>query len=273
MKYILTIILILIYNSNSYSQNISCEDVEILKSYFEEAINEKSIEPFKTIPKELAFKIFNDKRDTENVVNYYAMYLIPPKKPNVAIIGLMLPQGGYTSITYMLFISEKCNIEKMESICYTHTSIDGGRDCGLKMINDSLLELEVTEFEFNDNEEEIILGSKFSYYIINNQGFSKINCHIPSVGRLYPQISIRILSIDELEDMNNTSLDIMRNEIFADYGYIFKTIKWKKYFRDKDWYIQRYEDVNDKLTIIEKINIKNILQVSSDRARLASPSS
>lgn len=55
-------------------------------------------------------------------------------------------------------------------------------------------------------------------------------------------------------------LDVMRNEIFAEYGYIFKSKKWQKYFSALPWYKPRYENVDDQLTEIDKANIKVILK-------------
>ena len=62
--------------------------------------------------------------------------------------------------------------------------------------------------------------------------------------------------------MNKNDLDSMRNEIFATHGYIFKSEKWKDYFGKQSWYTPLHDDVSDKLTLIEKINIENILKVA-----------
>ncbi|MEL7147748.1 MAG: YARHG domain-containing protein, partial [Bacteroidota bacterium] len=56
-------------------------------------------------------------------------------------------------------------------------------------------------------------------------------------------------------------LDIMRNEIFAEYGYKFKTEKWQKYFSKQSWYQPKYDDVNDLLTDIDKANVQFILEM------------
>ena len=53
----------------------------------------------------------------------------------------------------------------------------------------------------------------------------------------------------------------MRNEIFADYGYRFKSDEWLSYFATKDWYKPRYDDVTHLLTDIDKANIKVILNM------------
>ncbi len=56
-------------------------------------------------------------------------------------------------------------------------------------------------------------------------------------------------------------LDIMRNEIFAEYGYKFKSEKWQKYFAGKVWYFPKHDNVDKFLTDLEKENIKTILKL------------
>ena len=57
---------------------------------------------------------------------------------------------------------------------------------------------------------------------------------------------------------SKSELKIMRNEIFARHGYNFKTEEMKNYFSRQAWYRPLYDNVNDKLTDIEKLNIKLI---------------
>jgi len=59
-------------------------------------------------------------------------------------------------------------------------------------------------------------------------------------------------------------LDIMRNEIFASYGYRFKGEKWQDYFGKKKWYRPRFDNVDDQLTEIDRHNIDLLLQVKAD---------
>ncbi len=54
-------------------------------------------------------------------------------------------------------------------------------------------------------------------------------------------------------------LRLMRNEIFARYGYIFKSDDLKEYFSKKIWYAPEHETVDHLLTEIDKGNIKRIL--------------
>lgn len=56
-------------------------------------------------------------------------------------------------------------------------------------------------------------------------------------------------------------LDLMRNEIFAEYGYRFKTEKWQKIFGKSSWYKAKHDNVDDQLTEIDKHNIRIILKM------------
>jgi hypothetical protein len=80
------------------------------------------------------------------------------------------------------------------------------------------------------------------------------------IAGLYPQASARLLTHDDLVSMSKRELKIMRNEIFARHGYIFKTTETQKYFNSQPWYQPKYHDVSHLLTPIEQKNIKLIKQ-------------
>lgn len=77
----------------------------------------------------------------------------------------------------------------------------------------------------------------------------------------YPQVSRRYLTADELSVLDKEHLLIMRNEVFARYGFIFKEGgKMEKFFSQKDWYEAEHKDVTDFLTQLELLNIELIRQ-------------
>lgn len=81
----------------------------------------------------------------------------------------------------------------------------------------------------------------------------------------YPQASRRELSLGELREMSAKELKIMRNEIFARYGYIFiPGGTMDTYFRQQDWYRAEHKNVDAFLTEPEKQNIKLIQQVEAE---------
>ncbi len=76
--------------------------------------------------------------------------------------------------------------------------------------------------------------------------------------RRFPQASERLLSPEDLLGLSKSDLKIMRNEIYARYGYIFKTPDMKSYFAEQPWYTAKYEDVSQRLSSIENQNISLI---------------
>lgn len=68
-------------------------------------------------------------------------------------------------------------------------------------------------------------------------------------------------NMEQTEYLSVDDLDLMRNEIFADYGYIFKSDKWKEHFSAQGWYKPRFDNVDDRLTEIDKANIQVILEM------------
>ncbi|NOU62009.1 YARHG domain-containing protein [Marinifilum caeruleilacunae] len=81
----------------------------------------------------------------------------------------------------------------------------------------------------------------------------------------YPFASTTILLPSILEKFSKVELRIMRNEIFARHAYIFKSNKMKSHFTSQDWYQGKAENVNSKLSDLEKLNIKLISWAERNR--------
>ena len=76
---------------------------------------------------------------------------------------------------------------------------------------------------------------------------------VPSTGGLYPHTSVRAIAESELYGMTPRELKIMRNEIFARHGKIFKTKDMAEYFSLQNWYRAHAENVT--LSEIEQFNV------------------
>lgn len=75
----------------------------------------------------------------------------------------------------------------------------------------------------------------------------------------YPKATTSYLYQSDLNKMSRQELKIMRNEIYARYGYIFKFGgEMDKYFRATDWYKPQHKNVDAYITSIEKKNIELI---------------
>jgi len=73
---------------------------------------------------------------------------------------------------------------------------------------------------------------------------------------------------DILFHYNLDELRLIRNEIFARYGYKFKSEDLQTFFNSKDWYKPISDDVTDKLTELEKLNVQLILNVEARKREL-----
>lgn len=71
----------------------------------------------------------------------------------------------------------------------------------------------------------------------------------------YPFTTTRYLQTEEVKKMTINDLQIMRNEIYARHGYIFKVEKWKKYFTKIKGYTPQFEDVT---LLLNDFELKNI---------------
>lgn len=84
--------------------------------------------------------------------------------------------------------------------------------------------------------------------------------HQRSFAGKYPFTAIRYLQIEELKKMSNNDLQVMKNEIYARNGYIFKADKWKKYFMKVKGYAPQFEDVT---VLLNDFELKNIALIQS----------
>jgi hypothetical protein len=106
-------------------------------------------------------------------------------------------------------------------------------------------------------QEEFTIESWNPYYLADDGQIVQ--------GRKYPEISQRILETSSLIRFSKEELKIMRNEIFAVYGYIFKTEPLKSYYNAAPWYIGERENVDDYLSEIEKANVALIKEVENSK--------
>ncbi len=118
------------------------------------------------------------------------------------------------------------------------------------------LEVIKQNIAWDEKEQMETKNETFSYYHVD------ASCGIINVTfRKYQIASDKILNIEDLSPYSKEELKIMRNEIFASYGYIFKTEALKNYFSKMIWYFPTFANVDHMLSHIEKENVKLIKKV------------
>lgn len=74
----------------------------------------------------------------------------------------------------------------------------------------------------------------------------------------YPQTAFTRLGIEDLKDKKPKELELMKNEIFARYGYRFSNPDDVKYFYKQDWYEPIVDNKNIELNDLESDNVAMI---------------
>lgn len=81
----------------------------------------------------------------------------------------------------------------------------------------------------------------------------------------YEEADEEYITDDDLVGLSVPELRIERNEIFAKYGYIFKSQDLSEYFSQFSWYNPQYDNVDDMLTDADEQNLSLIQAYETDK--------
>ncbi len=247
-RIILLIVFVFVFE-NSFSQTNEKLFVEFC-SYFKD--NSKTKIPGALCREILGYDIMERSEYTE----VYSEKMFNCDSTIVLLIKMCFLSEIESSNYTLLQFNKDGTLIKKNTLGWTLLDSDNEVSTYYSVINDTILEVKIYDF-----------SKGYYYYKILCSGYYICKIDRTNLFRRTIKASTRILRKDELQKLTKLELDIMRNEIFADYGYIFKTQKWKDYFSDKPWYTPRYDDVCDMLNVLEKINIQTILEVSSNKSK------
>lgn len=110
---------------------------------------------------------------------------------------------------------------------------------------------------FSFTQKEIEEFDKQSYEALNNDGAIKAiyEGSLEQLENIFSDDNLAILAADELR--------LLRNMIFAQYAYAFKSKGLQEWFSKFDWYEPLSNDVTDYLTWIDTFNISKIRMFES----------
>lgn len=103
-----------------------------------------------------------------------------------------------------------------------------------------------------NNTDGRLLNMTMREVFESTKNVSLTNSNIPGI---FSQASQRLLTYTDINGLSKQDLKIMRNEIYARHGYIFKTSEMKSYFSRQSWYKGQHDDVSTLLSDIENKNI------------------
>lgn len=106
---------------------------------------------------------------------------------------------------------------------------------------------------------------KKHYKIIDTQVQYKPEIYDAELPGDYTFVSMRKLTEKDLDGYATFELRQMRNEVFARYGYIFKSEDLKAYFSKMKWYAPKHQNVDIYISDIEAGNLELITQIEKIR--------
>lgn len=177
--------------------------------------------------------------------------------------------GGYCENQYFITIKKDGTFIDRIEIGHNMSHM-GGSDIAEGIIHDDIIEITINRSKgYTDSDGKFAekkLRTKYTYYKISTLG-SICEIITPQVNsdRNFPSVVSRMLSENELKNLSINDLSIMRNEILAGKGYIFKSAKWQTHFSKYPWYKPKYQNVDALLNEIEKYNLLLILQAEDQR--------
>lgn len=99
----------------------------------------------------------------------------------------------------------------------------------------------------------------FTKYVAINESYLK-GCFSSLINNEYgAQNNAKVRENLSLEDVL-----VMKNEIYADYGYIFTDAKWRDYFKKKQWYKAELSDIEPILAEADRHNLAFINTIIED---------
>lgn len=159
------------------------------------------------------------------------------------IISILLAVGG-------------CDIfkdEKSESKSTSKTEVKQEADNESQVSELSKKEEELKKKELELKEEELRIKEE---QLQKKKRTDRSNYGVPGD---YPEGSTRYLTYSDIAGKSKWELSVMRNEIFARHGYIFrKNMAIRDHFMRQSWYEPRYYNVEHLLTDIERYNVEFI---------------
>lgn len=254
MRTIFTIFL-LVYSTLAMSQQGEKFD-EFLKLFPSKKIDSTSQVNFlkrQYFPQHESVRAVRIKRKTDNYT--------------AAIIQIECKAGGMCESQYLYTFSKKGNLIEKYQI-QKHMADCSFTNRKTTVFFDSIFYTTTIKEEADCSEDSLI-----SRRILINENILTPDGQIKkshedeiAESRKYEFVSFEKLSSKDLKSYSKNQLAEMRNELFASYGYKFKTPKWQEYFNQFDWYNPEKEEIaKEELNLIEQLNLELIMLEEKSR--------
>lgn len=125
-----------------------------------------------------------------------------------------------------------------------------------RLLSSNMIQVNDPYLDFDANNDVSNMRVEKDNLLIENNSFNEDNEEYTE--HEYSYVPNHLLTENDLIGLSKSELRILRNEIYARHGYIFKSQDLRDYFSTKSWYSPRYDDVSSQLSTIEKKNVEFI---------------
>jgi len=198
---------------------------------------------------------------TDQIEEYQYLYYFGFSKLESSLILIMGSDSCYAQIKYGEWVKKG----KKRDWIWNYKTLKNVRIQGNKFFSDKTN----GEFVIYDNTEGLVLYNN-PWRGVGKKGEYELGFVCASIDSYYygkfSYASFRQLNKDELTEMTLADLKMMRNEIYARYGYIFNPgSEMDTYFKMQGWYKGQHRDVSACLTDLEKRNIRLIQMIENNK--------
>lgn len=148
-------------------------------------------------------------------------------------------------------------------------------ESSFNVINDSLIEVrELKEnqgkYDFETTIQHFLIDQKGKISLLKSNRYFSFTQFIKITPSYFKGCFASYLENDnysimiQQDHLSIEDLELMKNEIYADYGFIFISKKWSTYFSKQVWYHAKYNNVDFLLSDIDKHNIEVIVERLSE---------
>ena len=183
----------------------------------------------------------------------------------------LIPRGRYLdSKTDTWILEDRCDtciiLDNIETVIKCTSCPEGAVENQMAIVvhkGDYTVHIRDDATEY-PNDFDIILNSIKLKDVIKQIDYN--NEDLFKSFRKYDIVSQRKVFDSQLQNYSLKELRLMRNEIFAAYGYIFNSDDLKNYFESKKWYNPTIYNINEiELTDIELDNIDTLLKLEKNK--------
>lgn len=184
--------------------------------------------------------------------------------PNKNIVELSFRQSNYNASRYA-YVETALPVSSFDGNKVSFAFVDSWYNTGNMTIvfGNKVIECTVSDVEY---AEDALFGVTNGFYPLVRM-YNAAEQDDPEVyieNEYILDTHLRYISRDELVGYSKETVALIRNEIYARHGYVFKNNEYKTYFNQQSWYVPNPNYNVNMLSDVEKYNVSVITEYEKD---------